>query len=196
MKKKNSRRRFVGKIKQTTEIWISEEEMREELNLAQKLHPERTIEESIQELIDDGFVRTRFVNGHREFSLDKAVLNKALNKLPPESRSNYEVRIYEDIAILCNHDNQATMLLSVIIHQTDRLREHENIIPWIIKTHDHLTHDVMGIVKDIPATMNMLEAHGFIEITENGPTTYRYRLNAAVVQAAINALPERSEGGR
>jgi hypothetical protein len=190
MSKKSPKRKFIGHMKQP-EIWISEEEMQKDLQLVEKLHPGE-IDDAIQSLVDHGFISIRFTrDGKREFSFNKQAVQSALNKIPPEKRSNYKIKIHEEVAIICGYDNELTTLLSVIIQQTNKLIEHKDTIPWIIKTHKQLTHDVMSITKDLQSALNQLEVRGFVEVAENGPIQYRYRLNIPVVQAAIDALPRR-----
>lgn len=190
MSKKLPRRKFIGKMKQP-EIWVSEEAMQEDLQLVEKLHPGE-IDDAIKSLVDRGFLNVRFTsNGKREFRFNHEGTQAALNKLPPEKRSNYKIKIHETVAIICEYDNELTTLLSVIIQQTDKLIEHKDAIPWIIKTHEQLTHDVLSATKDLQSALNQLEAKNFIEVAENGPTRYKYRLNIPVVQAAIDALPKR-----
>jgi hypothetical protein len=194
MSKRLPRRKFVGIMKNPPRIWVSEEEMKGDLDFLRKLHPGNQTEEAIQSLVDSGYISVRFTRGgKREFSFNKEAVQTALNKIPPEQRSNYEIKVHETIAIICEYDNELTTLLSVVIQQTNKLTEHKGVIPWIIKTHEQLTHDVLDITKDLQSAFNQLEAKNFVEIAENGPTQYKYRLNVPVVQAAINALPERND---
>lgn len=195
-KKKPHNRKWIGKIKEP-EIWISEDDIKGEFDFLQKLHPGREMEEAIQSLVEHGFISIRMgKNGKREYRFNRESVNAALAKLPPEVRNNpREIKIYEDTAIICDYDNELTTLLSVITQQTDELIEDKSVIPWIVKTREQLEHDTMGTVKNLQLAFTRLEAKNFIEITQSGPEQYRYRLNVPVVQAAMNALPNRfSEG--
>ncbi len=191
MKKKQYKRKFIGKI-QAQDIWISEMEMKADFKFLQKLHSEKELEESIQFLETQGYINVRLTSeGVREFQINAANLQSALSKIPPEQRSNRAIKIHEDTAIICDYDNEATTLLSVAIDQTDRLIENKQIVPWIIKTAEQFTIETMGIIKNVPQAFAKLEQKNFLEVAENGPSHYRYRLNISVVQATINALPEK-----
>lgn len=191
---RQSKRKWVGK-RRPPEIWIPEDEVQGEFGFVQKLHPDSSIDEVIAELEQLGHVsvRTNTSTGKREFRFNQAAVQAALKKLPPEQRTGRKINIYEDIAIICDYHHDATTLLSVMIQQTDQLRE-TDIIPWIIKSPEQLADETFGTCKDLPAAFTFLETRNFVEIAEQGPPTYRYRLNVPVVQAAIDALPASSSG--
>lgn len=100
------------------------------------------------------------------------------------------IKIYEDTAIICERDEQMTLLLSVIMEQTDKLFETGTSAPWITKTSIELDFDTMRTIKHPQAVLEKLAAKNFLELAQNGPDHYQYRLNTDVVQAAIDALPE------
>ena len=198
MKKKSrqSKRKWVGK-RQPSEIWIPEDEVQGEFSFVQKLHPDSPLDEVIAELEQLGHVsvRTNTSTGKREFRFNQAAVQAALKKLPPEQRTGREIKVYEDIAMICDYHHDATTLLSVIIQQTDQLRE-TDIIPWIIKSSEQLVDETFGTCKDLPAAFTFLQARSFVEIVEYAPPIYRYRLNVQVVQATLDALPVRSPDGK
>ncbi len=103
------------------------------------------------------------------------------------------IKIYEDTAIICERDEEMTLLLSVIMEQTDTLVETGASVPWITKTHRELDFDTMRTIKHPQAVLEKLVAKNFLELAQNGPKYYQYRLNANVVQAAIDALLEATD---
>ncbi|MGH2496564.1 MAG: hypothetical protein ACRDIV_17840 [Ktedonobacteraceae bacterium] len=187
--KKNSRRKWVGK-RRPPEIWIPKDEVQDELSFMQKLHPDSSLDEVIAELEQMGHVSVRInpSSGKREFRLNQGAIQAALRKLPPEQRTGREITIHEDIAMICDYHHDATTLLSVMVQQTDRLKETDTI-PWIIKSPEQLEKEIFGTCEDLPAAFAFLKARNFVEIAEQGPQTYRYRLNVPIVQAALDALP-------
>jgi hypothetical protein len=190
MSKKKRRRTFIGKM-HPQRIWIPEEEVRDTFEFLDKLYPSQ-VEDSLQWLIDKGYLAVRVVAGRRQFTYNSEIVQAELDKLPPEIRnSGYEITIHEDTAIICDYDHDATTLLSVIIQQTDKIIEQAEVIPWVVKTQEQFNHDTMETVKNVQTAFSKLEQKNFIEVAEGGPTRYRYRLNVPVVQGALNALPVR-----
>lgn len=118
-----------------------------------------------------------------------------MNKEDQQSgiRPRRGIKIYEDTAVICERDEEMTLLLSVIMEQTDKLFETGASVPWITKTHRELDFDTMGTVKHPQAVLEKLATKNFLELAQNGPEHYQYRLNANVVQAAIDALPESAD---
>lgn len=191
MKKKKSKRVWVGKIRQAT-IWISEEEMAKDFAWIQKMHPGTTIEETIDGLVEKGFILSRINNGKREVTINKGRIDEEIAKLDPDVRnSRRALGFHEDVAIICDYNADATALISTIEQQ---LMGHSPST-WLEKTHEEVTQDSIGLVENIPAAMLFLETKNFIELATNGPETFRYRLNVSVVQSALDALPEKDEAG-
>jgi hypothetical protein len=189
-KRKNKKRTIIGKIRVSREIWIDETEMQEDLNFLRKLHPGNTMEESIQELIEIGYLSIRMTpEGKRQFTLHQDRVQAAIDKLPADRRRGYGIKIYEDTAQICDYDNTLTTLLSLVTQQTDNLIKDKNVIPWINISHEKLVADSMGTISDLSDALLRLEQRNFVELAENGPENYRYRLNVPVVQATLDALP-------
>lgn len=196
MSKKKPRRQWVTKKHSSQDVWFEEDdELRQYFAFNQKLYPESTIEETIQDLVDLGHISVRINDaGNREYKVNIEHLRKAIEQLPDSIRNDpRDIQIHESTARICDYDHDMAMLLSVIIQQNNDLSDQEKGAPWFVKTQDQLTYDTMELVKDFQKSLAQLEAKNFIEVTENGPTQYRYRLNVAAVQAAIDILPEEDE---
>lgn len=193
-KKRLSRRTWVAKRQPSQEIWLEEDDdMRGYFAFIMKLHPEATIEETIQGLVDLGYLSTR-VNaaGKREYRLNTKTLQAALDKLPPElKRHDLDLTVHESVAMICEYDNPMTMLLSVVIKQSE-FEGTTPIPPWIVRTHEQLQRETFGDCPSLQDSFARLEAKHFVEVRENGPSRFCYRLNASAVQTAIDALPGRS----
>ena len=73
----------MGK-QQTPEIWIPEDEVQGEFSFMQKLHPGSPLNEVMAGLEQLGFVsvRTNTSTGKREFRLNQAAVQAALDGLP------------------------------------------------------------------------------------------------------------------
>ena len=195
MSKRNREKRvFKARIRQVPnkpEIWIPEHAVSHDLQFLEKLYPGEN-EGAISSLIERGYLSVRInpTNGQREFRYNRANFEAALNRLP--ERSNHHIKIYEDTAEICHYDSKLTMLLSWIMQQNDN-EGTDDAIPWITRTHEQLQKETMDECEPLAEQLSRLEEMHFIEITENGPEQYRYRLNVAVVQAALDALSESEE---
>lgn len=194
-KKKHQRRIWIGKIKHhSPEVWVSEDEVKQDLDFVSKLHPGE-LESSLHFLEEKGYISIRTSpTGKKEYRFNQDAVQAEINKLPPEKRSNRSIIIREDMAILCDYNNDATTMLCVAEQQTNKLIERKDIVPWITRSHEQLILDTMGTIDDLIGTLTWLEQKNYIEITQNGPDQYRYRLNLPTIQSALNALPIRHEG--
>ncbi len=162
--------KWIGKVRPQDTWHEEDDELRAYFAFIQKLHPGSSLDNDLAELEELGFISLRTkASGKREYRLNRPNLQAALDKIPPEEKHHgLDLPIYEDTAIICDYDNAMTTLLSVIIKQTDELRE-TNIVPWIIKTHERLILETFGTNTSLADTLSKLEAKTFIEITENGP---------------------------
>lgn len=195
-KRNRQKRHWIGKMKvpQTQEIWLEEDdELREYMKFIEKLHPETTFEESIQHLVELGFISVRTnAAGKREYKYNRSRVQAELAKLPPDRQRKDPITIHYDTAEICDFNNDMTTLLEVVVAQTDKLPEGQEDL-WIERTLVQLQDETFGI-KDIPQAFINLQDKNFVEIAPSKNDTFRYRLNVPVVQAAIDALAEKKKG--